>query len=181
MCIFFYIMKEFPSIGKVNQNPNETIITQISEFIDQMGDNFEAQMTSYFEDFKKPMKKRVSISISLVEKNINDICFLVDIDFNYIQATVPRVRWIRPLGYELDVDEASTTITALLAEEIDKSVKPFGTYDVVKSKVEIELKTASIIKKKDKLVKKIKKKFGEGIEAAEEEEEEDDDDDDEDE
>ncbi|OYD06002.1 hypothetical protein CHM34_18660, partial [Paludifilum halophilum] len=130
-----------------------------------MGDNFEAHMTSYFEDFKKSMKQRVRIPISLVERHINDICFLFNIDFTYIQAVVPRVRWLRPFGYELDVVEESVAITALLAEEIDKSTKPFGTYDVVKSKVVIELKTASIMKKKDKLVKKIKKKFGEGIEA----------------
>ena len=34
MCIFFYVMEEFPSIGKVNWNPNKTTITQINEFID---------------------------------------------------------------------------------------------------------------------------------------------------
>ena len=52
---------------------------------------------------------------------------------------MPRVRWLRPLGYEINIDEASATIIALLAEEIDKSAKPFGTYDVVKSKVEMKL------------------------------------------
>ena len=122
------------------------------------------------------MKQRLRIPVSLVEKHINDICFLVDIDHTYIQVTIPRVRWIRPLGYELDIDKASTTITTLLAEDIDKTAKPFGTYDVVKSKVEMELKKTSIIKRKDKLVRKIKKKFGErteGIEGAVEEEEED--------
>ena len=61
------------------------------------------------------------------------------------------------LGYEINIDEASTAITNLLAEEIDKTTKPFGTYDIVKSKVEMELKTTSTIKRKDKLVKKVKK------------------------
>ena len=51
----------------------------------------------------------------------------------------------------------------MLVEEIDKSAKPFGTYDVVRSKVEMELKIASILKKKDKLMKKLKAIFGEGI------------------
>lgn len=81
-----------------------------------MGDNFESIMTSYFEVFKKSTKQRVRIPVSLEEKNINDIYFLVDIDFTYIQEAIPRVRWLRPLGYELDMDEASSTITALLAE-----------------------------------------------------------------
>ena len=134
-------------------------------------------MTSYFEDFKKTMKQRIRIPVSLVEKHINDICFLVDIDFTYIQEAIPRVRWLRPLGYELDVDEASAAITVLLAKEVDKTAKPFGTFDVVKSKIEIELKTVSFIKRKDKLVRKLKKKFGEGVEAAAEEEEDDDDED----
>lgn len=143
-----------------------------------MGDNFEAQIKSYFEDFKKSMKQRLRIPVSLVEQHVNDIFFLVDIDKTYIQVAIPRVRWLRPLGYELDVDEASTTITVLLAEEKDKIAKPFGTYDVVESRFETELKTTSIIKRKDKLVKKIKKKFGveieeaAGAEGVEEEEEE---------
>ena len=49
-------MGEFPSIGKVNWNSNKSTITKINEYTEQMGDNFESQMTSYFEDFKKPMK-----------------------------------------------------------------------------------------------------------------------------
>ena len=100
-----------------------------------MGENFDAQMTSYFDDFKKSMKQRLRILVSLVEKHINDIFSLVDIDYTYIQETIPRVIWLRPLGDEINIDEASTPITALLAEEIDKTTKNFGTYDVVKSKV----------------------------------------------
>ena len=131
-----------------------------------MGVNFEAQMTSYFDDFKKTMKKGLRIPISLVEQHVNDLFFLVDIDYTYIQTTIPRIRWLRPLGYEIKIDEATTTITALLAEKIDKNTKPFGTYDIVKSKVEMELKTTSVIKRKDKLVRKLKNKVGEGIEGA---------------
>ena len=116
------------------------------------------------------MKQRLRIPVSLVEQHINDICFLVYIDFTYIQAAIPPVRWLRPLGYEINIDEASAAIIALLAKDIDKSEKPFGTFDVVKSKVEMELKTASTLKEKDRLVKKLKEIFGEG--AAEEDEEE---------
>lgn len=48
----------------------------------------------------------------------------------------------------------------LLAEEMDKTAQAFGTYDVVKSKVVTNLKTTIVVKKKEKMVKKIKKKFG---------------------
>ena len=103
----------------------------------------------------------------------NIFVFLVDIDFTYVQAVLPRVRWLRPLGYELDIDQASAAIIALLAEEVDKNANTFGTYVTIKSRVVTELKTTTIVKKKDKLMRKIKKKFGveEGkIEEAEEEE-----------
>ena len=58
---------------------------------------------------------------------------------------------MRPLGYEINVDEASATIIALLLEEMDKEAKPFGTHDIVKSRVETDLKTTSVMKKKEKM------------------------------
>ena len=85
-------------------------------------------MTSYFEDFKQSMKKRLRIPISLVEEHYDDIFFLVDIDQTYVQVEIPRVRWLRPLGYEINVEEASTKMTTLLTEEVDKKAKAFGNY-----------------------------------------------------
>ena len=125
MCMFFYLMKEFPSMGKVKWNPDKTIVEQINGYIEQMGENFDAQMTSYFEDFKKSMKQRMKIPVSMTEKYEKDIFFLVDIDYTYVQAVIPRIRWLRPLGYELDADQASAAITALLAEEVDKNAQIF--------------------------------------------------------
>ena len=116
----------------------------------------------------------MKIHVSLVEKHENDVCFLVDIDYTYIQAAILRVRWLRPLGYEINIDEAFTTITTLLAEDIDKSAPHFGTYDVVRSKVYMDLKTTSTIKRKDRLVKKLKARFREGATEAKEEEEDED-------
>ena len=86
---------------------------EIGEFIEQLGNNFELVMTSYFEDFKKSMKKRLRIPVSLVEKHFNDVFFLVDTNFTYVQFYVPRVRWLRPLGYEINVNEASAKIMTL--------------------------------------------------------------------
>ena len=67
VCIFFYVLEEFPSIDKVNWKSKKSPITQINEYIEKMGDNFEAQMTSYFEDFNKSIKQRLRILVSLVE------------------------------------------------------------------------------------------------------------------
>ena len=71
---------------------NRSIIAQVNEFIEQMGANFETLMTSYLENFKKTMRKRPRIPIFLLENHVNDVCFLVDIDYTYIQASIPRVR-----------------------------------------------------------------------------------------
>ena len=158
--MFFSVMKEFTSFGKVNWDQNKTIVDQINKFIAQMGDNFDNQMSIYFDDFKNAMKKRMRIPVSLVNQHENDICFLVDIDYTYIQVVIPRVIWLRPLGYELDVDQALVAITTLLTEEMDKNAKAFGTYDVFRSRVVTYLKTTTKIKKKEKLVKRIKKKLG---------------------
>ena len=51
--------------------------------INQLGDNFESVMTSYFEDFKKSIKARYSIPKSLVEAQAKDIYFLVDTNNTY--------------------------------------------------------------------------------------------------
>ena len=120
-------------------------------------------MTAYFEDFKQSMKKRLRIPVSLVEKHYDDVFFLVNANFTFVQAKNPRVRWIRPLGHEINVDEASTAIKILLAEDMDKYAKAFGNYEMAKSKITMELKIASIIKK-EKLVKNLKDKFREGVE-----------------
>ena len=79
---------------------------------------------------------------------------------------------MRPLGYEINVDEASVVIIALLSKEMDKEEKPFGTYDIVKSKVEIDLKTSSTIKKKEKMIKNLKARLG--VEDDEEDDDEED-------
>ena len=119
------------------------------------------------------MKQRLRILVSLVEQHINDIYFLVDIDYTYIQVFVPRIRWLRLLGYEININKAFFAIKTLLLEEIDKSAKPFDTYDVFRSKVDMELKTTLVLKKKDKLVKKLKARFAEGtIEDEEDDDEE---------
>ena len=130
-------------------------------------------MTSYFEYFNKSMKETMRIPVSLVEKHYNEIFFLVDVDYTFVQAATPRVRLLRPLGYEINVDESSAAIKTLLSEEVDKTANFFGNYEMVKSKITMELKIASAIKKKDRIVKKLKAKFGEGAEEEEEEEEED--------
>ena len=65
----------------------------------------------------------------LVEQHYNVICFLVDSNYTYVQESIPRVRWLKPLSYKINVDEAFVAITTLLAEDIDKSATSFGNYE----------------------------------------------------
>ena len=51
--MFFYVQNEFPSFRKVEWKTNRIVVVHISEYIEQLGDNFESIMTSYFEDSKK--------------------------------------------------------------------------------------------------------------------------------
>ena len=78
------------------------------------------------------------------------LLFLIDTDYTYVQAIVTRVRWLRPLGYEINVDEASIAITTLLVEDVDAKAIAFGNYDMAKSNIKMELKTTSVIRKKEK-------------------------------
>ena len=84
ICIFFYVQNKFPTSGPMAWKTNKSIVVQIGEFIEQLGENFELVMTSYFEDFKQSMKKRLRILVSLVEKYYDDVCFLVDVDFTFV-------------------------------------------------------------------------------------------------
>ena len=54
--MLFYVQNEFPSFEKLEWKTNRSVVVQINEYIEQLGDNFESIMTSYFEDFKKSMK-----------------------------------------------------------------------------------------------------------------------------
>ena len=63
---------------------NKKVRVHIVELIEKLGDNFESIITSYFEDFKKSMKERLRIHVSLVEKCYNDVYFLVDVNYTYV-------------------------------------------------------------------------------------------------
>lgn len=117
--LFFYLEDTFPTHGQVNWKADQLVTNQITYMIKQVGANFNSLMTSYFGDFKKTMKDRSWILFSLVEEHSKSVYFLVDTDSTYVQAIVPRVKWLKAQPYEVDIDETSSAINALLAEDID--------------------------------------------------------------
>ena len=105
-----------------------------------MGESFESIMDNYFDAFKKKMNNRFRIPEKLVNDYRDDICFTVDCDNVYIQAVRPMIVWVKPLGYEVNIDETKDIIEALINELVDPKATYFGTYDEAKARIELSIK-----------------------------------------
>ena len=64
MCIFFYVQNYFPIIVNIVCEKGKPIKRQISEYIIQLGENFENAMDMDFEEFNQRMKMRMIIVLS---------------------------------------------------------------------------------------------------------------------
>lgn len=45
--------------------------------------------------------------------------------------------WLWPLPYEINIDEATTTITTLLDDSVDKDAETFDSYETTKVKINV--------------------------------------------
>ena len=125
------------------------------------------------------MNKNFRIPRKLVEDYKDDVCFMVDSDRVYIQAMKPRVVWVKPLPYEVNIDETKDIIKALVNEPIDPEAPYFGTYDEAKARIELEIKLPQVVKKGKRRITKLKSSTplmltegkGEDVEEVEDEEE----------
>lgn len=93
----------------------------------------------------------------------------MDANHTYVQVATSRVRWIKLLPYEINVDKVSTTITNLPEEDIDKSATSFKNYEQTKSRITIDMKKLQFLGRRTNLLKKLKEIFGKGEEEEEEE------------
>ena len=121
-----------------------------------MGENFDKVMDNYFEDFKERMNNRFKIPPKLVEDYKDGVCFMVDCDKVYIQAVIPRVAWVKPLPYEINIDEARDIIEALVNEPTIPNIPPFGTYEEEKKRIELSIKIPQAISRGKKRVAKLR-------------------------
>ena len=92
-----------------------------------MGENYKNIMDKYFNVFQEKMNNRFRIPMKLVEYYKNDVCFMVNCDKVYIQVVKPRIVWLKPLGYEVNIDETKDTIEAHVNELVDPKATYFGT------------------------------------------------------
>ena len=75
------------------------------------------------------MKKRYIIPPSLVEKYKKDICFMVEIDHTCMEAVVPRIKFIEPMGYEMSANIIEGYAQIILQSKFDTSCTRWGTYE----------------------------------------------------
>ena len=113
-CLFFYVKKFFPSKAYFVWRKDVPILYQINEYIAKMGENYKSIMDNYFDSFKEKMNNRYQIPKKLVEDYKDDVCFMVDSDKVYIQEVRPRIAWVKPLRYEVNIDETKDIIEALV-------------------------------------------------------------------
>ena len=85
-------------------------------------------------------------------------CILVNIDNTFVQTLKSRVAWLKPFRYEIEVDDVSESIIALLKEEIDTKVDSFGKYEEEKARITIDIKIASTNKKRKVMIEDLEGK-----------------------
>ena len=73
---------------------------------------------------------------------------MADTDFTHIKPVVPRTTWLAPMDYEINIDQATSAIDALINEPIDKKQPRFGTYEEAKSKIKQGLEIKKDCKQK---------------------------------
>ena len=83
-----------------------------------MGENYNNIMDNYYNAFKDKMNNMFRIPKKLVEDYKDDVCFMVDSDKVYNQEIKPRIEWVKPLGYEVNIDETKDIIKALVNEPL---------------------------------------------------------------
>ena len=76
----------FLGFGNIFWEQGKLVTRKINEYITQLGENFENVMDTYFEEFKKRMRKRIGIPEELVMKHYNNVCFLVDTYKTFVHA-----------------------------------------------------------------------------------------------
>ena len=74
------------------------------------------------------MKKSYRIPPSLVEKYKDDICFMVETNFTYMEVVIPRMKFIEPMGYEMSAELIEGYAQIILQSKVDSSCPIWGIY-----------------------------------------------------
>ena len=81
---------------------------------------------------------------------------MVECDRVDIQAVISRVAWVKPLPYEINIDDPRDIIEALVNEIANPNLPIFGTYEESKKRIELRIKIPQALNKGKKRVSKLK-------------------------
>lgn len=84
-------------------------------------------MTLELKTFRAKMQMRYRIPESIVEKYKDSICFMVETDTTCMEAVEPRIKWIHPLGYEVEEPILEAYAQVLLSAPKDPNEPRWGT------------------------------------------------------
>lgn len=83
------------------------------------------------------MKNRMMIPQSVVDHYYDNIYFMVNTNFTYVEAMFAIFAWLIRMKYEVNVNNVTALGTSMLSGEIDKNVKPFINYESIKIRMVI--------------------------------------------
>ena len=63
--------------------------------------------------------------------------------------------WVKPLPYEVNIDETKDIIEALINEPVDPNASYFGTYEEAKTRIELSIKLPQVVNKGRKRMEKM--------------------------
>ena len=69
--------------------------------------------------FQSKMKQRYRIPPSMVEKYKDEICLMVETDYTCMEAVIPRVKFIEPMGYEMSSELIEGYAQIILQSEVE--------------------------------------------------------------
>lgn len=69
---------------------------------------------------------------------------------------MPRISWVKPLNYEVIIDETKGIIEALINEPFDPKETYFHTYDEEKAGIELEIKLPQAVDKGKRRISMLK-------------------------
>ena len=95
----------------------------------QPKDKIPNEISRMVKYIQAEMKQRFKILKYVVEKNKDDICFMVEIDFTSMDVIEPREIFIQPMWYEVNEEFLEGYTKRILESKRDTEYPRWGTYE----------------------------------------------------
>ena len=112
----------------------------------------DKDVNKMMKNFKTKMNQRYMIPPTLVEKYKDYLCFMIEIDFTYMEVVVPCVKFIETMGYEMSINLIEVYAQIILHSEVDFGCPRWGTYAEKIKEVQSKLMEKDTKKKVEKVI-----------------------------